>query len=160
GNKYALRLAWSLVIIGTTIAISTIFWRYKTTDLLLVLGDNRLAIFRSIIWGLPCAMLLLGCVILEKNNIFSTPNFIKVLGDASYSNYLSHMFIINIITKFGHKLPNLPYAFSADLYIVALVIICTLASVPMYIYVEKPLTKLANRSYNIITSVTKKRAVA
>jgi exopolysaccharide production protein ExoZ len=149
-SKYSLRFAWVLVIVGTMTALSTILWKFKPTDISLVLENNALAIFRGVIWGVPCAMILLGSVLLEKNKSFKTPDFIKFLGDASYSNYLGHMFIINIATKFSHKIFMYSDAFSADLYIIILVIICTLVSAPIYMYIEKPLTKLTNRIYNTL----------
>lgn len=68
------------------------------------------------------------------------PKPIVMLGDASYSLYLFHPYLIQLFVKISGVL-LLPSAFS---YLVALVIIiaCCLVAVTSYFLIEKPLTSL------------------
>lgn len=46
------------------------------------------------LYGVPCALLLLGIVDLERENKISVPKFLSTLGDWSYSLYLSHFLVL------------------------------------------------------------------
>ncbi|MBE8607846.1 acyltransferase family protein [Vibrio sp. OPT10] len=57
--------------------------------------DNISSIDRLFYFGVPCALILLSCVLIEKNFNVLIPDFIVKLGDSSYSLYLSHILVIN-----------------------------------------------------------------
>ena len=85
------------------------------------------------------ALLVIG--LLSMEHIFTTPNgFMRVLGDASFSIYLTHVLIYGIILKASSKLPldgvaqflvSVPAAFSVSIAIGVLV----------HFRVEKPVIK-------------------
>ncbi|MDB5582672.1 MAG: acyltransferase 3, partial [Bradyrhizobium sp.] len=50
--------------------------------------------FRVLVWGLPAAMIVAASVSLERELGHSVPRWLSVLGDASYSIYLSHGFFV------------------------------------------------------------------
>lgn len=68
-------------------------------------GVVLLAVFRNewgvraLSWGLPCAMIMLGAVYLERQ----MPRPLIVLGDASYSIYLSHAMTVAALQRFVPK---------------------------------------------------------
>ena len=62
---------------------------------------------RVVAWGVPAALLIYGLVFLEKQGALKVPQFLVVLGNSSYSLYLSHLFaihgVLNIWLKFIGK---------------------------------------------------------
>jgi exopolysaccharide production protein ExoZ len=53
-----------------------------------------------LIYGIPFAVLIIGSVIWEKSTAIKIPPLLIYLGNASYSIYLTHGFILNNITRF------------------------------------------------------------
>lgn len=49
---------------------------------------------RVAVYGLPCALIILGAVHLDRLNKLSVPGFLATLGDWSYSLYLSHLLVL------------------------------------------------------------------
>ncbi|WP_426434911.1 acyltransferase family protein [Bradyrhizobium genosp. P] len=79
-------------------------WGYISlaVGLLLFLVSARLDIGspRIVVWGIPAFLLVAGAVIIEdKRNVPVVPA-LAVLGDASYSIYLTHTLTISAIEKF------------------------------------------------------------
>jgi exopolysaccharide production protein ExoZ len=50
--------------------------------------------FRVLVWGLPAAMIVVASVSLERDLGPSVPRWLSILGNASYSLYLSHGFFL------------------------------------------------------------------
>jgi peptidoglycan/LPS O-acetylase OafA/YrhL len=50
--------------------------------------------FRVLVWGLPAAMVVMASVSLERDLGHRIPRWLSLLGDASYSIYLSHGFFV------------------------------------------------------------------
>ena len=89
-----------------------------------------------------CAvMLITGCVFLEKQVPLNPPKVLLVLGDISFSLYLSHPLVIPALGKICTKLGfwNL---FSADAFIVFSLIVCVVCAFVLYHILEKPLIRL------------------
>ena len=55
------------------------------------------AVLRPITWGIPAACVVAGAVGLEERLSGRTPRWLTDAGDASYSIYLIHLFIIPVI---------------------------------------------------------------
>jgi len=49
---------------------------------------------RVIVYGLPCAMIVMGAVYLEQQDKLTVPKALVTLGDWSYSLYLSHLLVL------------------------------------------------------------------
>ena len=75
----------------------------------IALDDN--AWYRVIFFGLPSAIILLGCVMAERNRHIKPPGWLIALGNASYSIYLSHLLLFDLLfrafNQFPYTLPGL-----------------------------------------------------
>ncbi|MEZ0487783.1 acyltransferase family protein [Fibrella aquatica] len=135
-NSNSARFGMVTFSLGILTMLSSIFWNYgEISEAGSVTSSNYLAFLRSIFWGIPCSLFLLGCTLLERAYSLAIPSLLIRIGDASYSNYLLH----GLLISFGRR-TILELNLSADLYILFLVIMCTAASLLMYRFVEKPLT--------------------
>lgn len=144
-KDYVRLSAFILFSIGLLLIINAIYWRYGNVKPFIILNNNNQALLRAINWGIPCALLLLGCVLLEKINAIRIHNLVKLIGDSSYSNYLIHMFVINAATKYAYKATSLSAALDSNFYIFSLVAICTFLSLGVYLCIEKPITDFIAR---------------
>lgn len=107
---------------------------------------------RLVKWGIPSGFLIIGIIYLEQLNAIRISRFLVMLGDSSYSLYLTHIFVINALgvswIKIFHGHYNIYIAFSF------LISICVghLA----YLAIEKPVTTYLN---NVYRSHKKSRAL-
>lgn len=108
-------------------------WHYLGT----INGEASLRKF--LLWGIPSACIMFGCVFLEKNGLFRRlfdNKLSLLLGDASYSIYLIHYTAFNslhlVYKKTGFFLP-------ADAMIWLQIIVGVGISLAFYKLVEKPL---------------------
>ena len=93
----AARKGWAAPIAPALVTIATVALvvpmllghRFPTDQWAVV--EGRTGLLRSIIWGLPCAMLLLGLTARSDRRRRETVPLVR-LGDASYSIYLTHTF--------------------------------------------------------------------
>jgi exopolysaccharide production protein ExoZ len=99
----------------------------------------------ALLWGGAAAMVVAGCVFLEKNGTFSlffrhrTSRFARLLlllGDASYSIYLFHMIVFGWIAALYLRLG---FFLNADVMIPIHAAIAVTCSLLFYRWVEKPL---------------------
>ena len=135
--------------LGLSLMVGSIFWGVgNLSEAIVIVNDNYYAFLRSLIWGLPCALFLLGCVLLERFYSLTVPFVLVRIGDASYSNYLLH----GLIIVFGHRL-FVKLNLTADLYVVMLVVFCTAISLVFYQFVEKPLTDRLNAFFYFKRSI-------
>ena len=97
--------------------------------------------FRLIFWGIPGAVLVWSAVSLEEQSHVVWKGLLSVLGDASYSIYLTHEFFLiplgNIIAK--HPLKG---AFPIASLSVLCLVLPALAGVAIHYGVERPMTRL------------------
>jgi exopolysaccharide production protein ExoZ len=120
--------------------------------LAVILGLGLLALFpneqalpyaRFLSWGLPSALLLLGAISLEYR--FGAWNFpiARLLGDASYSIYLTHLFSIGIVfviwRKFGLVSVDENWSFEASSFVVLAFLLSSFIGVISYLFLEKPM---------------------
>lgn len=93
---------------------------------------------RHLYFGLPCAAILFGCVLLESGSRTRIKQFLLFIGDASYSIYLVHPLVIGLLMKRA-KLGT----FITDKHLIfALLASCSIAAGCLaYACVEKPLLK-------------------
>lgn len=122
-------------------------------DFLATLNPSpSLRYLHAICWGGAAALIVAGCVFLEKTNGFvSHPTFVRrltfvprlarillLLGDASYSIYLFHMIVFGWIAAFYLRVG---FFLDADIAIPLHAAIAVAGSLLFYFWVEKPLLK-------------------
>ncbi|CCD99466.1 acyltransferase [Bradyrhizobium sp. STM 3809] len=92
---------------------------------------------RLIFLGLPSLLLVSGALSVERAGYWPRLTFAVVLGDASYSLYLTHGFVVSAAEKVS---PLHPY-----LNAIAVLLISCIAAVLCYRCFEAPLTRLLRR---------------
>ena len=106
----------------------------------LALGYDRLP--SAALWGMPSALLVAGAVILEQQNSAVMTAFYKKvswLGDSSYSLYLCHILIIELVLNMQPFQINL-------IGLVALnTIACVVLAAIFYRLVERPFIQYLQR---------------
>ena len=92
---------------------------------------------RTVMSGVPASFLFLFFICGLSNK--KLPYILVLLGDASYSLYLFHPYVVNIFEKIIYRLDTvswLSYFISIDM-----IIICCLVSILIYKLIELPVTK-------------------
>jgi exopolysaccharide production protein ExoZ len=98
----------------------------------------------AIYWGSAAALVVAGCVFLEKSNAFIPRHpLILLLGDASYSLYLFHMIVFGWIAAFYLRVG---FFLNPDLAIPIHATIAVAGSLLFYKWVEKPLLQWLRKS--------------
>jgi len=137
-------IGWNLIagislLLGSGIIVSFIWLKVNDfQDPLFLALNSSLAAERSLVWGIPSALLLLGSTLAERFSSFRIPAWVILVGDASYSNYLLHQTILGYSLGFIKRLP-FPFVGPVS-YSLFMVIGCTAISIPFYLRIEKPLT--------------------
>ncbi|TWF45305.1 peptidoglycan/LPS O-acetylase OafA/YrhL [Chitinophaga polysaccharea] len=97
---------------------------------------------RVLLWGLPSAFILAGCIFLEKKGVLAriwNNRFFLLLGDASYSIYLTHFTFFYLLTNIYIYTG---FFLNADLSIFVHMALGVAVGILFYKKVERPLIKL------------------
>jgi peptidoglycan/LPS O-acetylase OafA/YrhL len=147
GGLYGRVIATLILALGVLTMVGSIWTGYGSiSEVDAVLGDNKIALYRSIVWGVPCALLIAGYLFIEKllplgelHTKLIRP--LEIIGDASFSCYLIHIRLIGIFSNMGAKLiGNHP-----DIYIFGCMLFCLICSLIVYTFIEKPLLRFVNK---------------
>lgn len=114
------------------------FWFALPIGIVSLLLLGNLDAPRLLIWGLPSTLILIGCLALEDAKKMPSVPLFKLLGDASYSIYLSHAFVLQIGLLVWWKVPVTGWAQFA-IFTPTAVVGCTFIGVLVYRYVEQPM---------------------
>jgi peptidoglycan/LPS O-acetylase OafA/YrhL len=99
---------------------------------------------QRVIWyGIPAALVIYGVVALEPAG-FNLPRWLKRVGDASYSLYLTHLVVLAVtqqLARYWHIYDHIP----RPLFAVALFLICIISSRVVYRLFEHPLHVFSRR---------------
>jgi exopolysaccharide production protein ExoZ len=117
------------------------FFRYSRAVILigavsaLYLFGSSFHIPRCIEFGLPAALIVVGCLNFEAQGLVLRSKFIQLLGAASYSIYLTHFFVTQLFVKINHHFnsPGLTIIFT-----VAAFVAVTFVGVLIHVFLEKP----------------------
>ena len=91
--------------------------------------DNSLSGARTLVWGIPCFFFFFAILKWQPRDNFAT-RALRLVGDASYSIYLSHLILI-----WGISDSFLP----GDIEAVLMILACTIFGILAYLALEKPL---------------------
>ncbi len=114
------------------------FWPALPIGIVALFLVGNLDAPRLLIWGLPCALVLIGCLALEDAKKMPSIPLLKSLGDASYSIYLSHAFVLQIGLLVWWQVPVTGWA-QFIIFMPTAVAGCTLVGVAVYRYIERPM---------------------
>jgi exopolysaccharide production protein ExoZ len=93
---------------------------------------------RLLVWGLPCTLILIGCLALEDAKKMPRIPLFNLLGDASYSIYLSHVFVLQIGLLVWWKVPVTGWP-QFLIFTPTAIVGCAFIGVLVYRYVEQPM---------------------
>ena len=105
-------------------------------------GDNNN--FRPLLYGIPTSLLLYAAISLERPARRWLVGLPLLIGDASYSIYLSHAFVIPPVEAAWHKLHWMGSASAYSLVALCL-IISTFVGIGVHWYIENPLLHFLNK---------------
>ncbi len=97
---------------------------------------------RPLAQGVPSAAIVMGAILLERFQALPRFNVLHTLGDASYSIYLSHAFVLSALSQGWRKLnlDSLPGGRVG--FCVVGIVACAVAGLVVYYLMEKPLINL------------------
>lgn len=138
------KIAPALILISFAWFIALICFGYKNISevTITVFGDK--GFLRVLLWGIPAALLVAGCVFLEKNKPISLfkNKILQAIGNASYSIYLTHIISFPILLKINFlHIKNL----NGDLLILVFMLFAVIIGIVIYTLIEKPLLLLLNK---------------
>jgi len=130
------------LLVGLTLMLASLFYDSQyISNPAYVISNNSIALYRSLIWGLPCSIFVFGILLTEYTFKLEMPSILVRIGDASFSGYLSHILIIVSVgwlyTRLGLR--------NGDMFIIIATLASTIISLPLYTYIEKPILNLSNR---------------
>lgn len=100
------------------------------------------AALRALGFGLPAALLTLGLVRWEHTTPPSLPRPLLLIGDSSYSLYLSHVFVISAMGRLWQKTGLNTAAWQSCLFVLLTVLACLMAGLVSWRMLERPLQQL------------------
>lgn len=106
--------------------------------------------YRIFFWGVPAALLVIGALANDRGGKRTFP---QVLGDWSYSIYLSHLFVVQAAISIVRR--HSPHsAFGGDLIVAVIVVLSVVGGGVSYVLIEKPITdSLRSRKRNTAMAV-------
>ena len=115
--------------------------RTEGGDLLLAVSDLLIDLDRSIRWGVPTALVVLGAVFAERERGSPKLTLLHFLGDASYSIYIWHVLAGIVVTAILLR-AGIPHSLHPLLIVLgslALSLLC-------YLLIERPILRLMRAS--------------
>lgn len=112
--------------------------------LLVSLPGQDGAMLRPFLWGLPAVAMLGAALSLEDSAGRRAPQWMLLIGDASYSIYLTHGFVLPVLAK---VLAVSPWSGARHMVsvVVASLVLCLCAGLLFYRWVELPLIRFFHR---------------
>ncbi|MXP27021.1 acyltransferase family protein [Altererythrobacter indicus] len=117
---------------------------FAIAGLCLLILMRNIDLPRLFIGGIPACLLVLGGLLLPEKNDKKFPAFLLLLGNASYSLYLCHRFVLRILTIAMSKL-SIPANAAVPLYVVLALIISIPVAVLVYRYIETPMVNVMRK---------------
>lgn len=105
--------------------------------------------FRILFWGVPALLIVLSGVMLEDRFGKSVPRWALLLGDASYSLYLSHLLVMSMAGALLVRLHVLTLGVTDRRYKAITILVCMTLSIfgslLLYWWIENPMNKALRR---------------
>lgn len=131
---------------------------------LAIAPDQHVVMMRALVWGVPAVGVVLGVVMLEGRFGRSIPRWALLLGDSSYSLYLSHLIVYWVPKHFLLKTRFLGPEVTNWHYEVVTVLSCVAcgyaASLVLYWWVENPVNQALRRRWKLRQEMRAARAPA
>jgi len=130
--SFSAPLSAALLIVGVVLLVAATPWATSQT--------------RLPAWGLPSLMIVVGALSLEGCRAPRGKGVLELLGDASYSLYLTHIVTLGALRVFWNMAGlTKPGLLAAITFICVATLVCTAVGVAAYIGIEAPITRAAKR---------------
>ena len=142
-EKYRIKNLLPVVIVGLCFFIAGLYYQEHLVEGKLYWGYfmNERVIF----FGITSISILLSLLELEKRNVILFPKASLLLGGASYSLYLSHTIILYYMYHFGVRDYFKSLGSYQQLTMLAVVMVIVGYSILHYLWIEKPLMRMAKK---------------
>ena len=104
---------------------------------------------RVLLFGIPAAFAVYGVVAMEMNSGWQFPDWLTVIGDASYSIYLSHILVLSALGRIW-LVVWLPGLFDNGIAMLTMLMVVLLAGIISFRYIERPLMRLARYYESVV----------
>jgi exopolysaccharide production protein ExoZ len=133
---------------GVKIALAMLF--IGLLGFLISLRGRPPEVWRFILWGGPSLLVVYGAISIELRRSLPSIKSLKLLGDASYSIYLFHPFVVTIVASPLAKIPAV---------ISVAAVVCAGAAIGLVVYytLERPLLALTRPRTGGVTSLAEHR---
>lgn len=109
--------------------------------------EARYGLLRVAIFGAASALVVYGGIACERDGILSVPRLLKQCGDASYSLYLTHMYVLWGVAKLWPADDD--QWFSRAAMTLTAIAACVATAVISYQVIERPLHALFSRLFSV-----------
>lgn len=96
---------------------------------------------RTLVFGAAGALLVLGLVSREGAGHVAPHRALRAVGDASYSLYLSHLFVITLLARVWARTGHTGTPAAHAVFIVTAVLLSTAVAMVCYVIVERPVVR-------------------
>ncbi len=141
------QLAMLIFLCGIAGFFASLVWGYGNISEAPATIDGTLSLRRSIVWGVPAALLVTGLVLREKAQPMHVPLFWIAIGNASYSIYLLHPFVLQFIYN-RHMNPVLQIL-PPDMQVLVGMATAIAGGYLFYRFVELPLLRWFNSRFQL-----------
>lgn len=124
-------------LVAAALPVALAIWLYS-----LSFDVGRLSQMRFLIWGLPAALVVASIAALDLRSTVPLNRTLLLLGNASYAIYLTHLFPLGAVRKVWPMMPAMVQQ-SDVLLLLSAALLALAVGVGFYLYVERPLVKLA-----------------
>jgi exopolysaccharide production protein ExoZ len=114
-----------------------------TTAVLILIAEDvlKFGVPRVLAFGLPAAGLVGGLLLLELAGRVRRWPFLLLLGDASYSLYLLHTFVLAVLHRAWERAFGTSRVTSHVGFLIIGGLLCEALGIVVFIYVERPMTQ-------------------
>lgn len=100
---------------------------------------------RTLAFAVPCALAIAAAARLERAGWLQVPRWAAALGDASYSLYLTHVFVLSLCGRLWSAVAPTGTAGTNALFLVVSFTACCVVALLTYRLVERPMLDLGHR---------------
>lgn len=109
--------------------------------------EARYGLLRVAIFGAASALVVYGCIALERDGILSIPRLLKLCGDSSYSLYLTHMYVLWGVAKLWPA--GASQGVDRAAMTMTAIAACVVTAIVSYQVIERPLHALFSRLFGV-----------